>query len=275
MFALASALLATTAVAANAAGDAPSEAGFHIERGEDSVKVQDGTRIHVTNRFGDVRARYGGRDGRLAVLRIVQQFTDEGPPIEVEHRLEGDVLRVDVGVRPRDGAPLQLEPSHGHRKRAELVLFVPEDIPLHVRTDAGFVQLRGLRSDVVAHSGSGDMQVRSVRGSMELATETGDMVVILESLGPDQAQRLLLGSGDLELHLREDGDFAVAARSRGRFSTEYSLDMGTTGRDGAREARVVIGEGTTPVRVQSDTGAVRLLRKPSAEGARVAPEQGP
>jgi len=270
-FGAASVAFAASAPAPQDPGPVAPE-GFRFERLEDAIKIEPGVRIEVLNLFGDVRARYGGRDDVLGLLSIAQQFADEGPEVEVVHRQDGDTLRIEVGVREREGAALHTVPEPGQRKRADLVLFVPDGRALGVRTGDGLVQLRGLRSDATARSASGDMQVRSIRGSLDLASDSGDLVVILESLGLDAEQRFAVGSGELQLHLREDGDYAVEARARGRIRTEYSLEVGPTGRDGARTARAVLGDGTTPVRIDAGVGLLRLLRKPSAEVARMAPE---
>jgi len=247
-----------------AAEDAEQEGfppGFSFERNELPLQLAQGTRVVVRNGFGDIRARFGGYEGVLELRSILQQFADEGAPLEVVHSLRDGVLEIAVGFRDGEGRLIE-QRSEGQLKRADLVLFVPEGAPLETQTIDGLIQLRGLRSDVRARTRDGDIQIRSIRGDVEVATSTGDVLAALLALDRFSEQRLKAVRGDVQIYLPEEGNFAVETVGDGLVSTEFSLRFE---RGGQRERKglVMVGKGTTPVRIEADVGHVRLDRRPS------------
>lgn len=260
--------------AANASDDAPDgfPPGFAFERSEQQLMLAPGTRVLVRNGFGDVRARFGGSEGALELRNILQQFADEGAPLEVVHSLREGVLEIAVGFRDADGRLVERRVD-GQLKRADLVLFVPEGAPMEVHTEDGFIQLRGLRSDVLARSQAGDIQIRSIRGDVDVATGRGEVLAALLALDRPGTQRITAGRGDVLLFLPEDGNFAIESVGDGLVSTEFSLRFERSKR-GQRTALALVGKGTTPVRIDAGSGHVRLVRRPSPRLAAQPAEKG-
>jgi hypothetical protein len=270
------ALLAAIALAAPLSPSAqPGEfPGFRIERQSLSAKLGPGATVVVSNPFGDVRARFGGYEGVVDVLASLQQFDDEGPVLEIDQTAVDAELRVVAGVRRSKEAPLEGRRVEGQRKRADLVVFVPDGVDFRVETDHGLIQVRGVRGAVSARSQSGNIEVRAIHGDVDLATGSGEVMAVLESLGHDSTQRIASAEGDIWLLLSEDGNYDVRASARGWISTDYSMSLDEA--DGIKQVQVRIGDATTQVAVAGGRGHLKIHRRPSAEQARaedVATEQ--
>jgi hypothetical protein len=261
-------LLLCLALPAAASGEFPAEPGFEVERPELAATVPPGTTVVVRNPFGDVRARFGGYEGRVEVLATLQQFADEGPRLELAATPEGDELRLVAGVRSAaDEAPGGV-PQPGQRKRADLVVFVPAGVHLRAETGSGLLQVRGLRGNLQGRTGSGPIEVRTTRGDVDLESDSGQLLVALEPLARSEPQRLASRSGGVWVILVEDGGYALEAETRGPVSTDFSLAIEDRP-DGSRHARALLGDGAMAVRVASG-GPLRIGRRFSPELARAA-----
>jgi hypothetical protein len=234
-----------------------------MERGETITDLSPGQPVLARNDFGDVRARFGGYEGKLEVLAVLQQFASEGAPLEVKlHDADGAML-VDVGYQDDNGERITRH-TEGQRRRVDLVLLVPEGSSLDVQTSKGLVQLRGLHSDVRARTDAGEIQVRSIKGNVDVASQSGQLFVALPASENVETQRIGSESGDVRLMLSEDGHFRIETRGDGLISTEFPIEISTT-EDGERAARIEAGKGITPVAVRAGRGHLRIERKPSAQ----------
>ncbi|MCP4899089.1 MAG: hypothetical protein GY906_19140, partial [bacterium] len=61
--------------------------------------VAEGGTFTVTNRFGDIRARFGGYEGKVEVIAMVQDFATEEPPLMLETAESKLGAEVTVGYR--------------------------------------------------------------------------------------------------------------------------------------------------------------------------------
>lgn len=238
--------------------------GVAIERTEWTGRLAEGGTLSITNRFGDIRARFGGWEEVVEVRAVIQQSASEGSPLGVESSQVGKVLMVVVGSRDGAGS-LVTEPTKEGIRRVDLVVFVPNRVELQTLADDGYTDVRGLRGDLRARSGSGPIHVRRIRGDLDVASDSGPIVVSPASLGRTTAQRIESRSGPIELYLAEDGDFAVLATTSGHLTTDFSLEVARDAQVPERKrASARIGRGTTPLALASGTGGVTLARKPSA-----------
>ena len=144
-------LLATLAATASAQ---PTQDGFEIERFSWVGQVADGGGVKVVNQFGDVRARFGGYEGRVEAFANVQHFAGEGPRLEI--RASESAAGVDVTVGYVDDAGQWItvrDPAQ--KKRADLVIWVPRGAALDATSGHGLMDLSGLKSDVRARTAGG------------------------------------------------------------------------------------------------------------------------
>lgn len=261
-------------IAAAAEGQ-PEFPGFEIERTESLTQLSPGAAAEVSNLFGDVRLRFGGYEGVFEVRAVLQQFADEGPPLVVQVVEQEGRLRVTVGARAAESAELQTEPRKGQRKRADLVIFVPEKVKLEVSTAGGLVEARGLRGDLRARTRSGAIQVRSVTGDLDLESESGAIAAVPGALDHAGLQRFASTSGDIRIQLAETGHFTIEVKTGGFLSTDFSLTVEPDSTDLARKhGRARIGKGTIPIEIASVTGHVRLILRPSAANALITAPEG-
>jgi hypothetical protein len=264
------AILATSA--ALAAAEQPPE--YELERLQWTGESAPGAQLEVVNRFGDLRARFGGYDGAVEVHAVLQQFAAEGPRLVLDTASGGAATRIEVGFRDGEGRTWRTAPVAGHRQRADLVVFVPRGVRLLARTGAGLLEARGLHGDLEARTDSGDLMVRSIHGDLALSTDSGAITAALARRDSAQPQRLRSARGAITLSLAEDGDFTVRATTRAPFVTDFSLRIEEMPRaPGLRQAEARIGKGTTPVEVASGHGPVRLVLRPAAALSR-APAPG-
>ena len=252
-------------------------AGFELERVSWLGEVDEGQHITVRNPFGDVRARFGGYAGQVELLANVQHFSDEGARLEVDTAVVPTGLVVTVGYRTSTGA-LALVRDAAEKKRVDLVIYVPQDVPLSVMTDAGLIDVRGLRSDVRGRSAGGAIRARGVDGTLDLATSTGDLVTLLETWYTARHHRLVTEHGPLSVVFGGEINAAIRASTSGLISTDFSMELDyQADRRPVRQGEVFEGKGSSSVMVRSTDGRVRLTRKPLAREARVQPptEPGP
>lgn len=241
----------------------PEAPGYQVERVERFTSATAGQVLTVTNPFGDVFARFGGYEGAVEARAVIQQFEAEGPRLVIvlEDTPRGPVLR--VGTLSSDGKTLDLEPVKGQKKRADLVIFVPQGTRLEVTTLDGRVEARGLKSDLRVRTRAGGVSVRSVQGNLDLASEAGSILATPELEERSEVQRFTTGQGDISLILPQDGAFTVSASTTGWLSTDFSLEIE---RDPAevtrRRGRGKNGAGRTQLEVTSQSGHLRLQVRP-------------
>jgi Putative adhesin len=247
-------------------GDAfaqPESPGYQVERVERFVSVAAGQVLSVTNPFGDVSARFGGYEGAVEARAVIQQFEAEGPRLVM---VIGDTSRgpvVRVGTLGADGKTLDLEPVKGQKKRADLVIFVPQGARLEVTTLEGRVEARGLKSDLRVRTRAGGVSVRSVQGNLDLASEAGSILATPELEARTEVQRFTTGQGDISLILPQDGAFTVSASTTGWLSTDFSLAIERDPADVTRRrGRGKNGAGRTQLEVTSQSGHLRLQVRP-------------
>ena len=247
--------------------------GFEIERVTRVATVADELGVVVLNRFGDVRARFGGYEGRAEVFANVQQFADEGPRLAVEARETPAGVEVTVGYRAGEGGELVTTPEPGWRKRADMVVWVPRGSPLSVTTGDGVVDVRGLESDVRIATAGGAISARKVRGDLDFRSAGGDLLVVLETWDAARRHSFASDTGDLSVVLGGEADAAIRVATSGLISTDVSLRLDyQADRSPVRRAEALLGEGSGTVSISSGDGHVRLIRLPLARDARVEPE---
>lgn len=243
----------------------PEAPGHQVERVERFASVAAGQVVTVSNPFGDVFARFGGYEGAVEARAVIQQFDAEGPRLvmAIEETPRGPAVR--VGTLGSDGKTLDLEPVKGQKKRADLVIFVPQGAPLEVTTLDGRVEARGLKSDLRVRTRAGGVSVRSVQGNLDLASEAGSILATPELEGRSEVQRFTTEQGDISLILPQDGAFTVRASTTGWLSTDFSLEIERDPAEGTRRrGRGEFGAGRTQLEVTSQSGHLRLQVRPGA-----------
>ncbi len=243
---------ATAAAASAAESPAP-------ERFQWVGKIAPGKKLVVRNDHGDIRARFGGHEGKVEVAAVLQQLSGGRPPLAVEMREREDALLITTGY------PGGEAPAAGARDRADLVVFVPEGTPLEAQTGAGAIEIKGVRGDATARSATGDISLRAA-GRLEARSERGAITAFPDPV-ERRPQRLETLTGDITVTLRDSADASVTAETSGEISTDFSLKLERhPEREPDKRATVKIGRGRALLRLASKRGRIRILWMAAAPG---------
>ncbi len=281
-------LLAATGAAGQEAVPAAGEQsafgvpGFEIERVSWTGNVAPGRGVTVVNRFGTVRARFGGYQGQVEVFANVQHFADEGPRLVVETRESQAGVEVTVGyIAHPEGGPataageLVAVPDAKHKKRADLVVYVPQGAPLSASTGDGLFDARGLKSDVRADTVSGALTARKIEGELEFETVAGDVLAVLEKWGSEQSHSFTSDSGDLSIIFGGEVNAVIRVATSGLVSTDYSMTIDyQADRRPIKRGEAIVGKGSSMVTIAATDGHIRVVSRPLAREARARPGTG-
>ncbi len=155
---------------------------LEVATGSGDISVQRGEdgKLRVTS---DFQVRAGSQEEAEELARRIR----EDPPIEVEGALArvGGLSKYDLGTWP--GGPSVV---------FDFSVSAPFDTEVQVKTGSGDEDVRNLKGPVTAKAGSGDIQVRDVEEHVEIDTGSGDIAVTRggSSVSADT------GSGDLDLN---------------------------------------------------------------------------
>lgn len=167
-------------------------------RFEKEMEVGVPLQLEVATSSGDINVQRG-EDGKLRVTSDFQvragsqeeaeelaRRIREDPPIEVEGDLVrvGGLSRYDLDTCP-DGPSVVFDFS----------VSAPFDTEVRVKSGSGDEEVRSLKGPVTAKAGSGDIRVQDVEEHVEIDTGSGDSAVarVRSSVSADT------GSGDLDL----------------------------------------------------------------------------
>ncbi|MFF8995202.1 DUF4097 domain-containing protein [Streptomyces sp. NPDC014983] len=251
---------------------------------------------------GTVQVRIAG--GTVNVVGVEEgparlEVSDiEGPPLTVTQ--EGEVLTVGYEDLTWQGFTKLLDRS-SWRRSAVVSLTVPADARVEVgavgagavvsgirgttvvRGVTGDTALVGLSGPVQANTVSGNLEAQAVTGELRFASVSGDLTVI-EGSGPSVRADSVSGSmivdldpdGPTDVHLTSvSGEIAIrlphpadaeveANTASGRISNAFE-GLRVHGQWGAHKITGRLGAGTGRLRATTVSGAIALLRRPSAE----------
>lgn len=256
-------------VAAGAFGFAPMPASAQSEealqtmpeptRLDVSFKLPAGQAIRVDNAYGSVYMRFGGYEDQLDIRATIQQ-----PKGAAEFTFQPgaqDGRFVVVPTLP-EGAAL------AEGQRVDLVLYVPKDHAVTVRTGFGVIESRGVKSDLDLTTTSGDIAVRGTDGTLQAQTGEGRIEVSLEDRArPGSMQRLASRTGVVSVNVSDKLDAEVTLSTSQQFATDYSLDVRhLDGQEPNKRATAVVGspkpgKQKAEIVLESLGGEVRLQRK--------------
>ena len=261
--------LTTAALGQQAVSPSFGVQGFEIERVSRTRHVGDGAGVTVVNRFGDVRARFGGYEGRVEILANVQHFADEGARLVVDTKESPAGIGITVGYRTPDGDGLITTPDPAQKKRADMVVYVPRGAPLSVSTDHGLVEARGLQSDFRARTASGTFSARKIAGELDIKTGAGDAIVVLERWDLLREHSIVSETGNISVVFGAEVDAVIRVATSGLISTDYSMQVDyKADRTPLRRGQALVGKGSSVISITSTEGNIQLVRRPLAQKAR-------
>jgi hypothetical protein len=229
------------------------------QRRDDSFKLPAGQAIQVDNPYGSVYLRFGGYEHQLDIRSTVQQPDGAAVITFLPTAHDG---RFIVAPRLPEGVVL------AEGQRIDLVLYVPQAHPVTVRTVAGVVESRGVKSDIDLATDSGEIAVRGTDGTVQARTGDGRIEVTLEDgARPGSVQRIVSRTGGVTVNVSDKLNAEVRLSTSHQFSTDYSLTVEhRDGEEPNKVATAVVGapksaKDRAQVVLESLVNEVRLQRK--------------
>ena len=229
------------------------------QRRDDSFKLPAGQAIQVDNPHGSVYLRFGGYEHQLDIRSTVQQ--PDGAAVITFLPMARDG-RFNVAPLLPEGVVL------AEGQRIDLVLYVPQAHPVTVRTAAGVIESRGVKSDIDLTTDSGEIAVRGTDGTVQARTGDGRIEVTLEDRArPGSVQRIVSRTGTVTVNVSDKLDAEVRLSTSHQFSTDYSLAV--EHRDGQEPNKVATavvgapksGKDKAQLVLESLVSEIRLQRK--------------
>ena len=254
------------AVGIAVAGETPdtaAEAGWTKTSRQYFHALEAASRVRVDNPHGNIYVRFGGYENQLEVLATAQRIDRDLPELGVvlepsESGLELIVAPLDHG----DAAP-DRETGSARRDRIDLVVFIPRDIALELRTLDDDVEVKGIKSDLVVNTRAGGIRLRKVAGRVVAKSKRGSISVALENGVTRLPQELATETGEIEAYLWEDAAMRVTIATSGRISTDFSLEIEHRRyEEPGKYATAILGDEGPQLKIWSKRGDVRLLRLP-------------
>ncbi|MBX3712524.1 MAG: hypothetical protein KF800_11230 [Lysobacter sp.] len=229
------------------------------QREDLSFKVRPGVAIDVRNPYGDVNVRFGGYVHDFDMHTTLQQPAGAA---RIEMRPAERDGRFVVEPRLPDGVVL------AEGQRLDLVLYVPQDHALSVRTEFGTIDSRNTKSAIRLSSKTGNIFVRGNEGPVVAESDEGNVSANLTSAAPrGSRQRFASRTGRVSVEVIDNMDVEVLLASSTPIATDFSLQVEhLDGREPNKRARAVVGrpgEGKdkAEMTIESLAGDIRLSRR--------------
>jgi hypothetical protein len=225
--------------------------GARIDRVDTEFDIDDGvTRIAIDNPWGEINVR--GRDEReVGIHAVIQHLPPAFSEVKFESHRDGDTLRIEVvvaGDAKPDASP--------RAARADLAVYVPNDLALALSTTDARISAKRRASTVEAKTTSGEIQASSY-GRLTLKSDSGQIRAIAIGKRWQGASEVSTDSGRIVLLVPTFGDVALAAETGGRLTTNFGLSIHALP-DGRSEAHARYGAGSSPLQVHSRAGEIVL-----------------
>jgi hypothetical protein len=184
------------------------------ERRDLSVSLPAGQPIDIDNPHGSVFLRFGGYEHTLDIRAMIQQ-----PKGAATFRFAPGVQQGRFVV----ATSLPAGAERAEAQRIDLVLYVPEKHAVRVRTGDGGIESRGLKSDVVFNSETGNITARGTEGTLQAESAEGRIRIMLGTAPPGSEQRLATRTGDIVLGVTDALDAELRLSTSGTLTTDYSV----------------------------------------------------
>jgi hypothetical protein len=211
--------------------------GFRSET-QDHTYHQAVTRISIDVGTGDLKLSPGGA-GEVAVHRRI--FWSYSKPT-IEERWDGQTLHVTARCR---AALLSLGPGCG----VDYTIAVPEGVAVEAHTSTGDISVRGVRGGLRLSTSTGDIAVTDATSNLWLRSSTGDINATGVTSSDVEAS---VSTGDVDLRFTEPPREVAIRASTG--------DVTVSVPDGeAYRVQTDTGTGDVHIGIRQDSGAERSI----------------
>ncbi len=225
-------------------------------RSEVKAVLTIGQALQIHNEFGDVRLRFGGFEHGVLVTAVAQSPIGSAMPVVSFDQASGAV---------RTALPDARAAVLG--QRIDLVVWAPEKHAIKVNTLRGLVEIRGVHSDVVVRSDSGDITARGVQGALDIETGSGAIEAAISDHPVNAAQRAVTRTGTIIVSFGPKLIAELALATSALIATEFSVQI--TPKPGAEPNKTGVvrigtaksGYATNKIEISSKRGEIRLFRR--------------
>jgi len=219
-----------------------------------SAKLPAGQSITIDNPYGNVYLRFGGYEHEVGIHATMQQPAGAAT---IDLKVGKDNDRYLIAARLPAGATL------AQTQRLDLVVYVPEQHAVSVRTEQGDIESRGVKSDLDLKSVAGNIAARGTEGTVQAETKEGAIeAAFAETAPPGSTQRLATTTGNIVLGVTDRLNARLRLATSDVFATEYSLDVKRhPGQEPNKHADAVIGTANAEIILESRRGEIRLMRR--------------
>lgn len=252
---------ASAAPAAPMPAPADPTAGLTIDRLEWSGAPAGAKVVVVENDYGDVRVRGTEGDDVVEVHTVVQRLDSAGEKLALGVERVGSAISIRVAYPPASPADPDARARRARLDRADIVVFVPEDVSLELRTRKGIVDVTEFEGeDVEAETEAGAIRVVAEK-SVRARSISGPIHVLVREPDGSKPMWLESASGSIEAELPPEVDLDVRARTGGKIVLGYPADVES--KNGVSRASLRLGHGDRMLVVQSQSGDVRIAPAPA------------
>lgn len=213
-----------------------------------------------------------GEGGDITVMRELSGT----PRVTIDSTVKGSI-HAPVLRAVKDGSEVRINGNCPYISfgpcDARIVIRVPADTAVDVRSGSGDITASGLAGPVRLETGSGDVDATGLSGDSDLHTSSGDVNV--RGLRGDTSLRT--GSGDVNAEDAETANM-VADTASGDVELDFALapqmvdastasgDVNISVPDGTYRVEDDSGSGETHRNVKSDPAATRVIRAQTSSG---------
>ncbi len=211
--------------------------------------------MQVTNRYGDVRLRFGGYSSDMELL-IITQNLDGALTVKTDSDAQQDHIEV-VPVSDQT-AP--------QKSRVDLVLMVPQGKDVVVTTGSGLVEAKGIHGAVSVTTDSGRVRFNKNKAAVSATTDSGDIAAVLKKDATETEQRFISTTGQVEVWVAEDDAITASLETSADLITHFSLTVERNPhQEPDKKATATINGGGNRLVLKSRRGNVAVRSYPASQ----------
>lgn len=226
---------------------------------KESFAVDDNDKLVFRHLTGDVRietgdtdeiqitaiAQYHKDDPRKPSVRFTGGHADDGSP--ASHQLQIDFAHLEVA-----------DNKAWAKRRIDVGILLPAGLLLDIETADGLLDAEDIQAPVEFKSLGGDIAYKGT-GSITAYSKSGDIRArIMKTADPEQVIDLSTLTGGIRTIFLEGASAQVNIATRGQITTDFSIEIDRKAGSALKNGKVMIGNGESKVRLESNNGSIRV-----------------
>lgn len=182
--------------------------------------------IIIDNPFGEVRLRYGDGTDIIEYNAIYQQLQTDQELVINHHKENGTLtIKSELNQKKSEETTVESKPkNHQGKSRVDLLVYIPQNKNLVVKTDQGLIEAKGLKTNTNLESKSGKITVKKHVGPLSTHNINGETVLILEDQGIEN-QKFSSVYGPISALIDESSNLKISASTSGDITSDFSTKI--------------------------------------------------